>query len=869
MKNEFKHAPFIGTLVLKLFLPRSDSEFLLEDFRSVYCEKRDSKGRISAWLWFWGQVFKTTPEFIFHSINRSIDMYKNYIKIALRNIKRQKGYTFINIGGLAVGMACFILILLYIRYEFSYEKHHINHENIYRVNVKYEFPGRTNVTTSSMVPLGEYLKNEIPEILAATRFAYIKRPFLKYRNDGFYEEEVLFTDASVLDIFTFPLVQGDKSTALKEKYTVILTEKSSKKYFGIEDPIGKILNYNNQFDLKVTGVLKDLPENSLFRSDIMVSFPTIEDIYGSFYMENKEDTNLGTYLLLKENSKLKDLNIKINNAFKNFYTGSSNTVLFLQALDRIHMYNKYDEPGNIEYIYIFAVTAIFVILIACINFMNLSTARSANRAREVGMRKVAGSAHRQLIFQYCSETVIYSIISLIIALIIVSVLLPLFRSLTEQNIKISDLFDLSFIPVLIAIALITGLAAGIYPALFLSSVKPVRILKGSSRSVSKSSGFRKILVVVQFTISIALIISTFNISRQLEFMKNKDLGFNEDRILIVPLHGDRSAENILRFKNELLKKPGIISASGSNRLPNNISSYSNITWEGAQNGEEISLIRNRVDHDFIKTYQIELQEGRNFSRDFPADILDYGRTNAGAVIINEAAAEVFGWESPVGKKLIHEMKDLTVFYNVIGVIKNFHFSSVKNPIKPQGFFLRERYLQYLSLKISGSDINSTIGYIEEIWNSQNPGYPFEYYFLDETFDKMYKSEEKMQAIFGYFAFLTVFISCLGLFGLASFAAEQRTKEIGIRKTLGASIGSVIRLLSKEFIKWVLIANIFSWPLAYFFIKNWIREFAYHADIGLGTFVISTFISLLTALATVSYQAIKAASANPVDSLRNE
>ena len=808
-------------------------------------------------------------------------MFFNYLKIALRNIRRHKGYSFINIAGLSVGMACFLLILLFSQYEFSYEQHHQNAEQIYRVNVEQQLTDRVFRAQTSPVPLAEALYNELPEVVQFTRFQTLPTFLVRHEDRRYYENGIIFTDSGVLDMFTFPLLTGDKNAALKDPHYVILTEEMATKYFGDQDPIGKSLVLNNNYirnmSVMVSGVMKNHPKNSNVQPDFLVSLQSLRDIAPEDgYWNNWISQQIFSFILLPEGYSVVEMEKKIAGVFEKHKREDDKRVLKLEQFKRMHLYSPIGNTGDIRTIYIFLAAGLLILLIACINFMNLSTARSASRAKEVGMRKVVGAMRRQLIKQFFGETLLFSVFSMILALIMVYAFLPLLNNLTGQFIRFEDIGRVEIIIGLIGIIVLVGLLSGSYPALFLSAFQPVNVLKGIFKTGSKGSVFRKILVISQFSITIALIVCTFILGRQLHFIHNRDLGFEKDKILVITNNSVEGRQNIQPFKTALMQNPRIKGVAGSLQLPSSIGMYNNVTWEGAPEGKEIELIHNSVGYDFLDTFEIELIAGRDFSPEFPADQRNTPGPsgdfpNSGAVIINEEAVRRFGWENAIGKNVIQTFGDARFFYTVIGVIKDFHFSSLRNAIQPMNLFLSLDSNRYISVNIQTQDMPETLSFIEETWNKTNPNYPMEYYFLDSVFERRYRSEERLQNLFGYFSTLAIFIACLGLFGLASFAAEQRTKEIGIRKVLGAPVSGIVVLLSKEFTGWVLAANIIAWPLAYLAMHSWLRGFAYRININnqIGFFFIAAVGALFIAWLTVSFQAVKAALADPIDSLRYE
>ena len=512
---------------------------------------------------------------------------------------------------------------------------------------------------------------------------------------------------------------------------------------------------------------------------------------------------------------------------------------------------------------------IFILLIAATNFMNLSTARSAQRANEIGLRKVVGASRWSLAQQFLGESLLFSFISMLLAILLVDFALPYFENITNQELSLPALSDLNFYGLLLFITLILGLLSGSYPAMLISRFKILTILRGKSTTSSQSEVFRKTLVVIQFSIAIGLIICMLTIKDQIDYMQNKELGFQKDQILVLPVRDNDLASKMDAFKHELTKNADISAVAGSWRLPTSIGNYNNVTWEGASDDESIAIIQNKVGYDFIDTYEMEILEGRNFSREITSDIANYENENAGSLIINEEAVRRFGWDKPIGKKIIQVYGNQRSYFNVIGVMKDFHFSSFKNKIRPLCFYLEPNNLRNVSIKFKTRNTQNLLAFVEEKWNQFNPAYPFDYFFLDQSYTDRYASEERINALFGYFSILAIFISCLGLLGLASHSAEQRRNEIGVRKVLGANVSSIVFLLSKQYIKWILLANILAWPIAYIYLDKWLDNFAYRIDIMVAPFILAGLAGLMIAILAVSWQAYRAATVNPVESLKDE
>lgn len=816
-------------------------------------------------------------------------MFKNYLKIAFRNILKHKVYSLINILGLAIGMACSILILLWVRDELSYDRFHANAESIYRVTREWKNQdGETSLHLARVAPpIGPLLKNDFPSIVEdVVRIRADYNTLLKLDDRTFVEDNFFWAEANVFDIFSFPFLKGDPATALKEPNSVVLTEAMAQKYFpkestiGETDPLGKTINYEGEADLKVTGVVQNIPQNSHFKFDFLGSFITLENFFGKEFMaSNWGRNNYLTYLLLPEGFSPDVLREQIPGFLDKHIsqlvineTGqppankpSRTNQLHLQKLTDIHLHShlttEIEQNGDIVNVYLFSAIAFFILLIACINFMNLATARSAKRAREIGMRKVLGAYRKQLIGQFLGESLLIAALALIIAVSVVEAVLPYFNDFVGKNLSLSIWQNPEMILGLIAITLFVGLVSGSYPAFLLSSFRPVRVLKGEDKSSGKSA-FRRVLVVSQFTISIALIISMGIVYHQLDFLRHKKLGFNKEQVVILQASGDMQ-ENFETIRSRLMQNSSILNVSASRLIPSNKLLNS---WGGqVLDGEETVPLTFRlavveVNYDFFQTYEMPLLAGRDFSREYATD-------DSAAFVLNRAAVEKLGWtvEEAVNKSMIYGERN----GRVIGVVEDVHFESLHNKIVPIIYLINGAGSYQFALRLSGQDIPASLAFIKNIWTEYQPDYPFEYRFLDEQLGALYDSEENLGKIFGIFSLLAVVIACLGLYGLAAFSAEQRTKEIGIRKALGASVKNLVGLLSKEFLKLVIIANIIAWPVAWYAMNRWLENFAYRINIAWWVFILAGTLALAIALLTVAYQAIKAAVANPVKSLRYE
>ena len=782
-------------------------------------------------------------------------MFKNYLKVAFRKMLRQKIFSLINISGLAIGMAICILILLWVQDELNYDRFHTNAENIVRVVMNDQNYGIRWPVVS--IPVGPALKQDFPEVLDMVRVGDMYG--LITSEEKKHDEYGAYVDPSFLDIFSFPMIMGNPETALSMPGSVVISRELAEKFFGDSDPLGESLRLNQDLDLTVTGVIEDMPQNSHFDLDFLVPF----EIYRK---RDREPDNWGrfqiyTYILLQESASYRDLALKVAGLLQK-HSVREGPKLELEPLTRIHLYAS-DGRGDIRYIYIFAIVAAIILAIACINFTNLSTARSSTRAKEIGMRKVIGAGKSNLIKQFIGESILISLISFVCAVMLVWLLLPALNNLSDKHLTLNTHGNWTLIAGFVGIVLFTGVLAGSYPAFILSAFKPGNILRNSLiplRGGKKRTLFRKALVVLQFAVSIFLIISTFAIFKQLRFIRNKDLGYQKDHVISIPLRGNAS-QQVEAFKNELLRDSGILSATGVSENPVIIGKiHIGYEWEGKDPKKEARMYEILVDHDFIKTLDMTIAQGRDFSKDYTTDISE-------AFILNEAAVKGMDINLPVGKDFSFGDRKGTI----VGIVKDFHFRPLQEKIEPLVMFCMPGNFNRLCLRIrpEASGLSGTIRYIESVWEKFAPDFPFQYNFLDATFDRLYRSEQKTGRIFGYFTFLAIFISCLGLFGLSVQIAEQRTKEIGIRKVMGASVAGITLLLTGDFIKWVVVANLIAWPAAYLAVMIWLRNYAYRTNVGVIIFILASAMALLIAFVTVSFQAIKAAVADPVDTLRYE
>ncbi|MDR6563872.1 MULTISPECIES: ABC transporter permease [unclassified Arcicella] len=806
-------------------------------------------------------------------------MIQNYLKIAIRNLLRNKTFSAINVVGLALGIATCLIIMLFVYDELSYDRFNEKADRIYRVVFKASInDGKIN-EANVMPPTAQVLKNDYPEVLDATRLRTSGSPEIVYHDKKFKENSFASVDANFFQVFTLPLLKGDAKTALVQPNTAVITKELAKKYFGNEDPIGKVLfikSWNENY--KITGLIDKVPHNSHFHFDIFGSMASVKDAKIDSWMTS----GFFTYLVLPEGYDYKKLEAKLPQVIKKymgpqiqvamgmslsqFLQKGNQLGLFLQPLTSIHLDAGYtgsiEASGNIQYVYIFGAIAIFMLLIACINFMNLSTAGASKRAKEVGVRKVLGSVKQDLITQFLFESVLLSIVALLLSLMLVQLALPIFNDLAEKDLQLDFLKNPLLLLAFLLFGLLVGVLAGSYPAFFLSSFNPVEVLKGKFKLAGKSISLRSGLVVFQFFISIALIIGTTVVYQQIKFIQSKDLGYAKDQLLIIR-NTWSMGKNEEVFRQQILQDPRVLSVTSAGYLPAGPSDSNNSL--GYPDGDDSQIMRTleyKIDDQYIPTMGMKIIAGRNFSKDFATD--------STAMIINETAAKAFGWGKNAVGHTITRLKNnegLKITYRIIGVVKDFHFKSLHESITPLLMVSEKTY--GLTIKVKGKDVEGLLASLKNQWQKFNTEEPFAYSFMDELFEKTYQSEQKISVILSIFSGLTIFVACLGLFGLATFTAEQRTKEIGVRKVLGASVQQIVTLLSKEFLKLVLVACCLAFPLGYWLMDKWLQDFAYRIDINAWVFVLAGVLAVLIALLTISYQAIKAALANPVKSLRTE
>jgi putative ABC transport system permease protein len=796
-------------------------------------------------------------------------MIKNYLKVAWRNLMRNKGFSFINIAGLVIGIISCILIFLYVQYELSYDKYNKQSPEIYRLTEILHLPKEDRpqaVTSPIMAPT---LQANFPEIKKSVRLTNSSR-VLSVKEKKLYDTKIVYADSTLFDIFTYPMLQGDPQKALVNPYSIVLTQNTAKKYFGNEAPLGKIMQLSDTINLTVTGIIKNVPSNSHFTFDCLLSRSTIDELNNHQVDSNWFNNSVYTYFLLPENYEPAKLESKMN-AFvhKEMKEQKKSSGLWydfkLQLLSSIHLRSNMNAEVNpnsdISYIYIFSAAAILILIIACCNFINLATARSLNRSKEIGLRKVIGAKRLQLGIQFLGESFLFAVIAGVIAFALVYFLLPSFNTFTGKDLPLNIFSNQILLITFAAIIISVGLVAGTYPALLMSSFAPINALKGAIRHGWQDIFLRKGLVVFQFTIAIVLIAGTGLVLQQLSYIQNRKIGLNKEQVIEIGIRRADLPKGETLVK-ELSKHTGVINATLTDfSFKDGISNIA-VLPQGAAENEITSQAVISVDYNFLKTFQIPLAAGRDFSRSF-------GKDPDEAFIVNESAVQIFGWKKAsdaIGKDMDWGTGKKG---KVIGVVKDFNFASLHDNIKPLVIHIHPDWYRFVALRIQPNKISQTLKQIESTWKTIATDSPFKYTFLDEDFANLYKEEKNMKSVLTLLTIFSLFVACLGLFGLAAFSIKQRFKEIAIRKVLGATVSSITRLVSKEFLLLVLIAAAIAFPLAWWGMQKWLQDFAYHINIGWQLFAGAGIIALLIALLTVSYQSIKAAIANPVKSLRTE
>ncbi|MCP4724216.1 MAG: FtsX-like permease family protein [bacterium] len=864
MHNKSKPPRICGKF-LKYFSLYNEKHSIVEDLEDTYREILTSAGVFRARMWYYKQVIKSLLEYISLIFSRGIIMFNNYLKIALRNMKRSVGYSFLNIVGLVIGITVSILILLYVQYEFSYDRFHVSSNSIYRILL--EWPGysdKEDWSHSTWSPLAATLKDELPEIEYSTRVRRYEGVVRREIN-VFNERGIYFADSDFLKMFSFPLVYGNPETALEQPFSILLTEETAQKYFDDENPVEQTIRLmigSGKFsEYKITGIIKNIPENSHFNFDFLVSFNTWYSLAGGrSRIEHWNGRSPKAYIQLRKDTDPGEVESKFPAFIKKKKDDSLKEMLHLQPLTDIHLqgnwWNELESNSDIRYLYLLISIGFLILLVACYNYMNLSIAHSIRRTKEINIRRVIGANRKQLIWQFLGESFLFTIISLLVSLVLIKLFLPGFSLFMDRNLSINLLYYPATIQYLICLILFIGFISGSYPAFYISSLR-LNIIE------RKSHGFRNILIVKQLAISIVMIICTLAINNQMNYIQNKKLGYDKDTIISLYIRDNQLKRDYESFKEILLTHSNIQDVTLGFNIPPNIKNWdSTKKWEGSNEQKSIVLNYTSFGYDFQNFYNMKISRGRGFSEKYSAD----HRTS---VIINESAANQFGWSDPIGK----QFNMLNKNWNIVGVVEDFHFKSLHEKISPLMITLSRsgstRSIRYISVKINSDDIPETITYLREKWNEYSPDFPFDYSFLDERIDFIYASEQRLGNSFFYISTISICLACLGLFGLTLFSVSQKTKEIGIRKVLGASVPGIFAQIVKEIFRWVGIATIISWPIGYIIMDKWFQNFAYHAGLSLPIFLISAASALIITLLVVSFQAFKAATADPVQSLRYE
>ncbi len=794
-------------------------------------------------------------------------MLKNYLKIAWRNILKHKGYSFINIFGLTIGITVFIVIALYVQHELSFDQYHENSDRIFRVVRGENNDSETGYALTSP-PIGTALSEEIPEIVKSARIIKSRNLLISFEEKHFVENQIFWADNDIFNIFTIPFVKGSKIEALKDPSNIVISEKVSEKYFGEENPIGKVLTLQEGEAYTVSGVFQNFPSNGHFTMDIIVPIKNYFQLTGND--ETKWTSNYAyTYVLLSKGIALDAMESKLasfeNNHFSQYFENGVPRTFYLQPITEIHLYShrrqEIEANNDFSGVLIFLSSGILILLIASINYINLTTAKSAERMKEVGMRKVLGAKRRQLLNQFLGESMLMVIIATLFSFGLAIVILPIFNTLMKTDLDLNLVHNPQIIIGLVLLILTIGLLSGVLPSRIITNIRPIDILNKIGLSKSKLGGFdfRNVLVVFQFSISIVLIILTIIIYNQLDFIQKKDMGYEKEHIVTLKSFDTPIVGNIETIKSELEKNPNILSVATSYSLPHNIDSSTVPDWFCFSADDCGSVYYNEADYDFVDLFDIDIVEGRNFSKEYPSD-------QNGAFLVNETLANSGIWDQPIGQEIDH--------WNgakgkIVGVFKNFHSQSLHSTIAPLYIYLNEKNFSYISIRIGKENTTSNIAYIENVFKKFSPNYPLQYSFFDEEFDQTYKLEQRQGKIFSYFSIIAIILSCLGLFGLATYVAEKRKKEIGIRKVNGATITQVLTLLNKDFLKWVGLSFIISVPVSWYAMEQWLTNFAYKTNISWWIFVLAGALTLVIAFLTVSWQSFRAATANPVNSLRTE
>ena len=867
MKYRKKSPPRIAKWIISRLSHYEKEHALADAMEAEYFEIRARYGTILSWIWYWFCTVGTLFHYLKFSLLWSMIMFKNYLKIALRNMRKHKVYSFINISGLAVSIACCLMILMHIRFESSYDNYHKDTDRVYRLGIDIDTPSFKRTFAPISYLEASYLKENFPQVEAVARFVSLNNVLVRKGETVFYEDNFIRADNDIFDVLTFPFIHGDPEKALIRPGTLVISESAGHKYFGNENPTGQTIQVSGD-EFVITGVIADPPKNTHLQCGFIASMVESEIEDG---MKRHWHLNVFyTYIKFRPDIDAQALLPEIGagaNAHKDIKEGDKYTY-FLQALNDIHLYShisgELDPPGNPTYLLIFGVIAGLILIIASINFINLSTARAATRTKEVGMRKIVGAFRKQLITQFLGESLLTTLLAVFLGCLIVVSFLPLYSNLTEIPYTMRDLVRFDLLPAMTGIILFSGVIAGSYPAFFLSGFRPVAILKGRQGGRSKGNSLRRAMVVGQFIVSFILIAATIVVTQQIQYMKNKNLGFEKEQKIVIPVRqGASISDNFETVKAEFLKYSSVTGAAVSSGIPGRLAQGGNVKLVGEAEDMAQRMDYLFVDTDFIREYGITLAAGRAFQKELVTD-------RGSSFMINETAVRKFGWSQSaqaLGKTIY------TGYYGgkgeIIGVVKDFHFFGLQQEIGPVIIHIRPDLFRYISLTLSTENLGQTLAFVKNTWEALFPGIPFDYFFLDTYFDRFYREEEKVGTLVSVFGILAISIACLGILGLTAHTTQRRTKEIGIRKVIGASAARIAGLLTGEFVKWILFANFIALPAAYYILNKWLAGFAYRVGFSVWFLLVPSAFTLGLAALTVCYHTIKAAAANPVDSLRYE
>ena len=852
-----KPPPKLAEWILCRIYPDKGEFTSVGDFREEYEEVCRSEGSFRAHLWYWKQIVKSIPCFIRNKIHWSLIMIHNYLKVAFRNIKRHKGYSFINIAGLVMGMTVCLFLIQLIRYELSYDGFHQDADQIYRV------VDRSSSRTQAS--LSKALVETFPEVEQAGRVIFFEG-FLRIEDELIQNQRIYFADPEIMEIFSFPPEYGYDREALSDPFTVFITRHAAFQYFGTDDPVGKTFSFANRFDFHVKGVLKDIPENAHFRFDFVASMSTLRSIYGQDFLTGWGSREFFTYFRLAENADPGALAVKFDTLEEKY--GLERPEYRLQSLKKIHIGGNLQADmainTDIKYVTILGVISVFILLMACLNYINLSTAQASKRLKEIGLRKVLGSTRGNIIKQFLGEALLTAIVAMGLSISIFFLLLPVMNQFWNRSLSFNIFQDPAAAFLLFCVPLVVGCVAGIFPAFYFSTLSPVMLARGKMKRQGKGR-LRSGLIVFQFVITVFLLIGSFIIGDQLQYLKKKSSNAYGEPIVMITLNDQRIRRNHDPFKDALLQHPAIGEATASFNLPFMITTGSWCSWPGQVEEDRFIIRHSCVEHNFIDFYQIGLIEGRNFSKEFSTD-------ETSAVLINETAARLMGGENVIGRTIATS----SLFQNatVVGILEDFHFKPLHQRIEPLALTLlkdegRFAGVHYLAVKIEPNQIQEILDYIGETWKDFAPEFPLAYNFMDDRIEALYRQETKVGEGIRILTVIEIFLACLGLFGLSLFTAEQKTKEIGVRKVLGASSLGLVFMLSRELIRWIAFASLIAFPLAWYVMHRWLQNFEYRTEIGWSSFAVSTLMVLLVSMLTMGYHLVRASRANPVDTLRYE